>query len=690
MKPLKAAPLALLLVSAWLVGPAQAQPQLEASFDQQWQPADAVLRLRLQAGTLPATPDLRVFIGTRDVSPLLRWAGPGLLELLPAGQAWPAGESELVLYDAQWTEIARWPVRVLNAAGLESSQFENKIDLQTDRRAVSRHGEGPPLNPRSSLTEGGGLGGFGWKGAREGWQWEAAANVSGHSQRAKALRFGTLAGDAPKLDLADYRLAASWGPHRVELGHVSAGTHALLAQGVASRGLGLSTRAGERADLSLHVVNGSAIVGWDDPLGLQEQDHRMQVLTLGLELLDGRPGGLRAELSLIDASVLPRSGFNTGSVPDAEQSRGLGLRLLASSPGGRLRGELAVARSRYTNPFDDTLAMAGELRAVQPVVRNAYSAELQAGLLQQWPVGAQALDLMLTLRHDQAAPLYRSLAAFVTSDLAQTRIGLQAGLAGASAQLQAAHKVDNLGRVATLLRTRTQELQAALNLPLSQWLGGEGASVWPALAWTAHRVHQQAANTPLAEDSGFADSQRPDQMSTNQQINLNWTLPQGALSYSRSHAVQDNRQRGRERADFHQLGHELSLSWAFGEALRTSLSLTRSRQLSVETAVKSWTTGGGLTMDWQATERWALQASAAHNGSRNRNGVTPDLARTRNTLLQAQLSWRFAMPGLAKPLPGQAFVRLAHQTDHQQDTTIGQDTRLRHGWLDLGLSFSFF
>ncbi|MDO9092676.1 MAG: hypothetical protein Q7U99_08595 [Rubrivivax sp.] len=690
MKPLNAAPLALLLVSTWLAGPAQAQPQLEVSFDQQWQPADAALRLRLQSGTLPATPELRVFIGTRDVSPLLRWTGPGMLELVPAGQTWPAGESELVLYDAQWTEIARWPLRVLNASGLESSQFESKLDLQADRRAASRHGEGTPLTPRSSLTEGGGLGGFGWKGARAGWQWEAAANVSGHSQRAKALRFGELAGDAPKLDLADYRVAAAWGQHRLELGHVSAGTHALLAQGVASRGLGLSTRAGERADLSLHVVGGSAIVGWDDPLGLQEQDHRMQVLTLGLELLDGRPGGLRAELSVIDASVLPRSGFNTGSVPDAEQSRGLGLRLLASSAGGRLRGELAVARSRYTNPFDDTLALDGELRAVQPVARNAHSAELQAGLLQQWPVGAQALDLTLTLRHDRAAPLYRSLASFVTSDLAQTRVGLQAGLAGASAQLQAVHKVDNLARVATLLRTRTQELQAALNLPLAQWLGGDGASFWPTLAWTAQQVHQQAANTPVAEDSGFADSQRPDQMSTNHQINLNWTLSQGALSYGLSRAVQDNRQRGREQADFHQLGHEIGLSWAFGEALRTSLSVTRSRQLSVETAVKSWTTSGSLTFEWQATERWGLQASAAHNGSRRGTGIAPDLARTRNTLLQAQISWRFAVPGLAKPLPGQAFLRLASQTDRQQDIAFGQDTRLRHGWLDLGLSFSFF
>ena len=688
MKSPKSAALVLLLMNLGLASQAQSQPQLQAEFEAGWVAATDVLRLALRSGTLPATRELRVFIGTRDVSPLLRWGGPGRLEILPAGAGWPAGETEFVLYGADWAEIARWPLRVLTASGLESSSLTGKLDLHADRRASAEVGPGQPQTRPSGSSTGGTQAGVAWTGARSGWQWQAGANLSGNSQRAKALRFAERPADAPKLDLADYKLAAAWGGYRAEVGHLSAGTQPLLAQEIASRGLGLSGRIGELADLSLHVVSGSPVVGWSHPLGVDDSEHRLQVLTLGAELLAHRPGGLRAELSLLDASVLPRAGFNVGAVADAEQSRGLGLRLLGQTEGGRLRGEVALARSRYTHPFDEQLALGGELKPVQPVTRNAFAAEVQAGLLQQMPLGGHALDLTLTLRHDRAAPLYRSLAAFVTSDLAQSRIGLQAGLAGASAQLMALTKVDNLARVATLLRTRTQEINAALGLPLAQWLGSAEApaAAWPTLSWSMQQVHQRAANTPLAEDSGFAASQRPDQHNTTQQLKLDWALPGGTLGYGLSQSVQDNHQPGRETADFRQLAHQLSVDWAFSESLRASLSLTRSRQRSAETGLVNWTTGGSLGLDWQWSERWALSASASHNAAAD----SLDRARTRNDDLQAQLSWRFSIPGLDKPLPGQVYLRAARQTGRQVDSAFNQDTRLSSRWVDLGLSFSFF
>ena len=102
------------------------------------------------------------------------------------------------------------------------------------------------------------------------------------------------------------------------------------------------------------------------------------------------------------ASVLSRTGFNTGAVPDAERSRGLGLRLLGTSEGGRVQGELALARSRFVNPFDPALALDGELQPVQPETRNAALAALRFALLQQARVGTQALDLTLDVRHERA------------------------------------------------------------------------------------------------------------------------------------------------------------------------------------------------------------------------------------------------------------------------------------------------
>ena len=81
-----------------------------------------------------------------------------------------------------------------------------------------------------------------------------------------------------------------------------------------------------------------------------------------------------------------------------------------------------------------------------------------------------------------------------------------------------------------------------------------------------------------------------------------------------------------------------------------------------------------------------MSASASHNAAAD----SLDRARTRNDDLQAQLSWRFSIPGLDKPLPGQVYLRTARQTGRQVDSAFNQDTRLSSRWVDLGLSFSFF
>lgn len=663
-----------------------AQP-VTVDFGDRWVAADEPLVLRVDAGLHSHWRDLRVFLGSSDVSALLHEVAPGVLELVPVATSWAAGEGELVLYGGDWSELARLPVRVLGRDGLEQRELNPSMDLQLEGRAAEDRSDGEPVSPRGTYSDVAGRGGLAWSGTRSGWQLGANANLVGSSNREQALRYGELASTAPKVDLADYRLSLARGGFGLEAGHLGAGTHPLLAQGLASRGLGMRSRLGTRADLSLHMLSGTAIVGWDNFLGLAESENRTQLLTLGVELLGQRPGGLRAELSLLDASLLSRADFNTGMVPDAEESRGLGLRILGQSQGGRLRGEVALARSRFTNPYDPALALDGELREVQPVTRNALSAEMQLGLLQQAPFAGHGLDLTLVLRFDHAAPLYRSLAAFVNSDQEATRAGLQGSLAGATFSLQAAQRVDNLDRIATLLRTRTDELGATLSLPLAAWLGSDGApAAWPSLTWGWQQVHQRAANAPIPEESGFAASQRPDQVSRSHQLSLGWTLPSGSLSYGLSLSEQDNRQPGRERADFQRVAHQLSLSWTFGASLSTSIGVHRSRQYSVETDIASYLTGGMLTLDWRASDRWALSMSAAHDFSSD----SLDNASTRDLNLQAQATWRFDVAGLRRPLPGQVFLRVASQGQRQRDNTFDFNAEFDSWWIDFGFSMGFF
>jgi hypothetical protein len=675
------------LCAAWLTaGAAAAQAGIDSDFADRWVAPDALLSLRLDAG-MPAR-ELRVFIGRTDVSALLRSPAPGVLEIPGTRMPLPAGESELVLYRVaagQWHELARLPLKVRGAGGFESSTFTPKAELQIKGRGLER-GTASLRGTHADLV---GQGGIGWKAARDGWVFEAQANLSAASHRGEALRFAELAGRAPKLDLADYRVAVAHGEHRLELGHFAVGNHPLLLNGLASRGLALRTRLGAQVDLSASTVSGTTIVGVDNLFGLDDAEHRVDTLSLGAELLRERPGGLRAELTLLDASVRARGNFNRGEVPDAERSRGLGARLLARSAGGRLRADLAFARSRFVNPFDPLLAQGGESQAVRPETRDAYSIDLQVDLLRQSAALSERhpLDLTLGLRQDRAEPLYKSLGASLDADRERRRVSLQAALAGAQLQLQLARGEDNLARIPTLLRTRTDERQLALNLPLPAWFDADAtASRWPTLAWSWQGVHQRAVNAPPTEDSGFAATHLPDQLNATQQLNLGWTLPRGSLAYTLAWSRQDNRQIGRERADFANLAHQLAGSWTFGEALRASLDLQRSRNHSVELALTQRTLGGTLALDWQASERWALagQLQASHAND------SQQLGSTRSIGAQLQATRRFELPAPGRPLPGQAFVRLARQGDRRIDTVFDQAIDQRSWWLDLGLSFSLF
>ncbi|MBL8323426.1 MAG: hypothetical protein JNJ89_00555 [Rubrivivax sp.] len=702
-----------------------------ADFAGRWVSARDTLVLRISPEAQARWRQWRLFIGTRDVTALARLAAPGSIELASAAGPWPPGESALVVHGADGSELARLPLQVRTAAGFERSETTPRLDLGSEGRTTDRRSDGQPTSPRTGRAAGTLGAGLAWKAQRDGLALEAAANLAGHSQRERALRFATLGAQAPKADLADYRLALGWRGHGAEIGHVTGGTHPLLLQGFASRGLGLKGRLGERADVAVHALRGSAIVGYDELGGLDDAEHRVLALTFGTELVAGRPGALRAELSVLDAAVRSEAGFNIGSVPDAERSRGVGLRIAAASEGGRLAGELALARSRFTNPFDPALAQGGELQPVQPEQRHAVSASLRWAALQQWPLGdtsaGRLLDLSFDLRHDHAQPLYRSLGASVVPDQQATRAGMQLALSGATLQLGAATRVDNLARIATLLRTRTDEATSALTLPLATWLlpappsapaapkaataetsttnpdattttdaaaaaepaapaGGPGFNPWPTLSLNGKWVHQRAVNAPAEVDSGIAATHRPDQLTREQQLNLSWTLGAHSLGYGVSRSTVDNRQVGRERADFHRLAHQASLNLALGEAWRAALAVARTRQASIDTGLVNHTLGGSLQLDWAVNERWAVSASVKHDLADD----SRELARQASDGAQLQFTHRFGMPGITKPLPGQAFLRLGYEAQRQRDSVAESALRYKAAWVDLGLSFSFF
>jgi hypothetical protein len=682
---LNALPLAVALACA-----AGAQAQVTADFAERWIAADSTVTLQLDQTLAARAAELRFFAGALDVTALARQPRPGVLTFDLRFARPAAGESTFAVYlveAGQWRELAKFPLKVLNAAGFESGQFGPKLDLGGKARFNEGARGDASLSPRPTYFDGTGRGGFAFDATRGAFKADGQFNATGSSFRNEALRFGELGARAPKVDLADYVVNLRYGGTTLAVGHLSYGNNPLLLAGYGSRGMTLAQKFGERFDLSVNAMNGTSIVGYDNFFGLTSAQHRIHGATAGLELIGGRPGALRLEIAALDARLESRSNFNSGEVPDAEQSRGLGLRLSGSTEGKRVRGDAVFARSRYVNPFDPALAQGGELQPVKRTTASGRQVDLAVDVVQnarRWSE-TQPLTITLSAHHQRVEPLYKSIGASSSPDRRLNRAALAAQFGAGQLQLNASRERDNLDNVPTLLTTRTDSTGANLSLPLAQWLGG-GESWWPQLGYTVLVVRQRAINAPATEDSGIAATHRPDQRNVSHNATLNFTRGAFNFGYTLARATQDNRQPGRENADFENLGHQLSFGWRVGEKLSLNVGANTNRNFSREKDLTTSTRGGNGGFDWQLLDDVTL----AVNAGRTLGGDSRDLTSSSNDNAQAQLTWRFGVPAYGRKLPGQVFVRYVRQDNASRNAAFGIATSGASWAWDAGLSLSLF
>jgi hypothetical protein len=689
MRPLA---LAILLGLVLPTPGARAQAAVTGDFADRWVAPTEPLILRIEQALHARGGDLRLFAGAADVTALVRFPQPGVLVIDPRPAPLPSGESELIVWivdGAAWRELARLPLKVLTASGLEAGSFTPKLDLAAKSQFEQRtRGDASPP-PRPTFADLTGRAAASFEARRGTYAADGNFNVSGSSFRSEALRFGELGADAPKVDLNDYVVNGRMRSTSLSVGHMSTGNNPLLLSSFASRGVGLGQKFGSRMDLRLNALNGSSIVGYDNFFGLDDTDHRVYAATAGFEFIGGRPGGLRAELTYLNASKQSRNNFNVGEIPDAEESDGVGLRLSGTSAGGRMRGDLVLARSTYVNPFDPQLAQGGELQPVKSATASGRIVDLGVDLLQRSTSlsDKHPLTVTLALHHERVEPLYRSLGAFFSADQEQNRITLTSQMAGAQLQLLGSRQEDNVDDVPTILKNRTTTGSATLSLPLPQWLGpAAGRSWWPAANYVYQDVAQRAINEPLTADSGIAATHRPDQQNESHQLNLSWNLMPWTLGYGASYADQDNRQVGRENADFTNSGHQLSVSLRALDTLNLALGLNRTRNYSRERDLTTYSNGGNASVDWQFAQRWSLAA----NLGRTLGSDSRDFTESANDNAQAQLTYRYEISSFGRKLPGQVFVRYARQANENRDTVFGLATDGTQWAWDAGVSLSLF
>jgi hypothetical protein len=628
---------------------------------------------------------IAVVLGTADLSDLFV-RGARSMRYTPELMPLPSGEHELVAYrvgsDGSWSEVFRSPVRVRNRAGFDQTRFEPGGALGVAGPLGS--GQDPPQAPPGTgfqqdlsvqLKADGEL-------VRDGSRITGTTTIAGNSERKSALRFGERGSDAPKIDLSSYQLRFSREQWNMELGHVAHGNQRHLINSFDSRGTTLSLLPSSRLTAVAAVMNGSRIVGWDNPLGLNQPNHRILSGSVGLEVLP-RNGALRVEFTGLDGSVLPTQNFNQGSVVDAEMSRGMGMRLQASTPARRLTLDAGIAQSSFTNPIDPTVAQGDELVPVKRETRTARFLETSVGVLQALSLGGtRRADLTLGYRHEQVDPLYRSVGAYTRSDVLQNTGELRGNVAGWGMRISWNGSENNLDRIPSILTTRTRRRTFDTSLPLAQFLGVRSrAAPWlPALRYAVDHTHQFGLGVPA--EGGFDESHVPDQVSVNRSgtIDWRWTRVNLALRFDRRH--QDNRQAGREAADFTTGSNTVALGLPMHSRVSANLSIGRERAERHETGQTDRTVRYGAGFNWSPLQRATLSLDLTNTRA------DYDLGLREQENLQVDARWSAAVPRLSA-LGGTYFLRYARASasSFERQTDLSQQ---RQDWsVSSGLNFTF-
>jgi hypothetical protein len=626
---------------------------------------------------------LAVFLDVTDVTDLFRRSPQtGQLRYTPGAVRLPSGEHSLVFYRVvgdQWEEISQVPLRVRGTLGLETSRAAFSLDGSLEGQLAEGHDPASAAPPRSFYQDFSGQANVEMEATRGSSHGTVKVATIGVSHQQSALRFGLLGEEAPRFDLSNYTFQAEVGSSRVHQGHVSLGSQRHLISGFSSRGTLFEARPSQRVDAAAGMVNGSSVVGWSNFFGLDNPEHRIYSGSLGLELLE-RAGALRLELSGMGGSVLPRAGFNQGVVNDAEQSRGFGAVMKASDASGRLRLEGGFARSMFDNPFDPTLSLGSELVPVERETSNARYVDASVAVLRNRRLaGTRTVNLTVGWQHERVDPLYRSVAAFVSADQLQNRLQAQAQVAGVNLRADHARSEDNLDEIPSILKSKTRRSAFNVGVPLPTVLARTGSPWLPRLAWGIDLTHQFGDAIPVG--GGFDPSQIPDQGTTRHTASADWTVgPRVSFGYRLSYSNQDNRQPGREAADFTNRNHAWSANVQPRQNVSLNLSLALEEAENHERAEVQGTRRIGVRGNWSPFERSTLA------GSISRTLVEDDaeLRRQRNT--QFDLQWASFVPLLSR-LDGQYYVRLARSLAERSDSVFNIDSRRATWTLSSGFTF---
>ena len=678
----------------WLIASAAWAQDLTvtAAFDgATWLKSDAAIALELSRALTAEDGRLAVTVGGTDRTELFGVSGSRLVydgAKLPL----PAGESQVVVHrvlaDGSWQQQASFPLKVLTERGYEKAEVTPDLQVGVKAQLAEGHDPESAAPQRETYQDGVLSGGLTTEHRKGGTTVRGNVRIVGSTYQNEALRFATEQQDAPKVDLAGYLLSLERTNLRVSVGDVLCGGNRLLMDGFGSRGVTLGADLGPFVDVEVAAVSGSQIVGWDNTVGLADGDHRIVRVALAFDALATRPGQLRLEATLLDGAVLPLGGFNQGVVNDPEESRGLGLRLVAGDDAGRVRFEGAYARSRSTNPADPTLGPPDETVPVEAETRSARFGTATFGIVQGRTFGSgRTANLTLRLTHDRVDPLYRSVgAAGLGADVLRNTAAVDAAIGPLTVTLVHARSEDNLDDIPSILKTLTRQTSANVALPFAELFSARPRTAWmPLLTLSFDEVHQFGDHLPI--NGGFSDSHVPDQVSRNEALGLEWPSGPWTFAYRYNRSLQDNRQPGRERADLDNRVHAVALGYAGGGRVTLSVDLAEEDAVNREQDRTDRLRRLGINLGLELPRGFSLTGNVAGSWSRDDGHVSE----SNNLDYDVQAAWRFPLPRRGRLRPaGTLFLRFARHELDSIDRTFELDQQESSWQVTSGLTLTVF
>ncbi len=673
-----------------------------------------VLRLKVPnaAKFLPSRSEVAVFLDDLDITSQIQIEGQELVyqsELLPL----TIGDRTLTIYRTttpdRWETIATFAIKIADGSSSiatipptpstpplspspvserSRTAFKSKFNVNLKSQIAESRSPNAGKSARPTSLDASFTGELSADYKIGTGKIQGKVNLIGTTFQPEALRFGELQERASLVDLSAYAIDFTDGGNKFALGNTCFGNNPLLISNVCTRGISATAKLNDFADLSVGHLSTTAIVGFDNILGIGEGDNNLTGATLGLQVANNKAGGVRLETTVMNGSRLPVSNFNVGEVVDAEKSEGVGLRVTAANDNGRWRADAGFARSTFTSvgANDPQLNQGANIVALQPVTKNAWYVETSYDIFKDIKLdNKRNFSLAANLKLERTDPQFGTLGASTNPDRLQRQYGVNASIAGASIQFQHSNSEDNIDGVPNLLKTKTQSNNASLSIPLQSVINNRNPLI-PTVSYSYQQTAQNGS-IALAANGNFNDpSKIPNQNNITHNVGLGWKFSDAlSFDYRFANTFQDNRQQGRENADFSNNSHQFSVGWQSNKSLRFSLGYNLTSAQNIERQVTRFTQSPSLGINWDVSP----DVSLAFNYNFNRDSDSIGESLTRSNGLDLLLNWNFKTNTFGRENPGSVFLRYGYQSNVNNSSIGNINTDATINTISAGMSLSF-